>query len=311
MKAKVVKVNKFVPSDKRRYDIMVEHSHCFFANDILVHNSSTHLSFSKTVQNGAVTENFNIFAGGESHVRFCALFDSEKIKNDMRNECVNEITIYGEAYGGSQQDMSYLYGKDLRFIVFDIKLDNIWLTVPKAEELARKLGLEFVYYEKIACTLEEFDRVRDADSVQAVRNGVDLSKLPEGKTALREGAVLRPLIEVFNCYGDRIMCKHKSDKFSERKTPQKVVDPTMLKVLSEASEIADEWVTPNRLEHVLQKLPTGGMEIVSKLIPAMVEDVLREAAGEIVDTKEARKAIGKKAVELFKKKLESSVRNSS
>lgn len=114
---------------------------------------------------------------------------------------------------------------------------------------------------------------------------------------------------MYDCFGNRIISKHKSDEFNkERATPQKVVDASTLKILSDANEVANEWVTEMRLEHVLQKLPSGSMELVPKLIPAMVEDVLREGAGEIVDSKEVRKAIGKRAVELFKLKLENSLK---
>jgi hypothetical protein len=105
------------------------------------------------------------------------------------------------------------------------------------------------------------------------------------------------------------MCKYKSDQFNERVSVPKIVDANVLKVLSDATEVANEWVTKSRLEHVLQKLPAGGMELAGKLIPAMVEDVMREGAGEIVDSKEVRKAIGKKAVDLLKEKLESTLKN--
>lgn len=46
-----------------------------------------------------------------------------------------------------------------------------------------------------------------------------------------------------------------------------------------------------------------------KVIFLDVEDVLREAAGEIVDSKEAREAIKKKTVELFKKRVQDAFRS--
>ena len=59
-----------------------------------------------------------------------------------------------------------------------------------------------------------------------------------------------------------------------------------------------------RLEHVLQKLPQGiGLESMQRVLQAMVEDVLKESTGEIVDSKDARNAINKKTVELFKKRV--------
>jgi len=267
-----------------------------------IHGTSAHLKYKKE------DPKVHFFSGGESNARFRSLFNEENLLSCFNKMGSMEVTIYGEAYGGSQQGMSYLYGKELKFIVFDVQIGDMWLTVPEAEVIAKEFGLDFVYYEKIKTDLDILEKQRDADSVQAVRNGVDLSKLPEGCTALREGVVLRPLIEVSKGM-DRVIAKFKSDKFNgERKTPQKIVSADQLKVLSDANEIANEWVTMMRMDHVLDKIPKGGMEIVPKLIPAMVEDVMREGRGEIVDNKDVRKAIGKKAVELFKLRLESSLK---
>ena len=119
--------------------------------------------------------------------------------------------------------------------------------------------------------------------------------------------MLRPLVEFRDNRGDRIMAKHKRDEERETKTPRKVVDPAQQEVLTKAGAIADEWVTPTRLEHVLDKMPGAGMERTREVIAAMIEDVTREGAGEIVDSREARAAIGKRAAELFHAKIRSAL----
>ena len=68
-------------------------------------------------------------------------------------------------------------------------------------------------------------------------------------------------------------------------------------------------MTDARLRHVLDKLPQGiGMESTRDVISAMIEDVLREGEGELVDSQAARKAIGARTAKMFKasfqKKLE-------
>jgi flagellar biosynthesis component FlhA len=83
-----------------------------------------------------------------------------------------------------------------------------------------------------------------------------------------------------------------------------VGDPAKLAVLEAAEAIAAEWVTPTRLEHVLDKLGEVTIADTRTVIAAMVDDVVREAAGEIVDSKEARKAIGAMTARLFKKRFE-------
>jgi len=95
---------------------------------------------------------------------------------------------------------------------------------------------------------------------------------------------------------------HERDEFSETKTPRKV-DELKLAIMTKANEIADEFVTPMRLEHVLDAFPDAGIEKTGDIIKAMIEDVTREGKGEIVDSKETRGAIGKKTAMLFKKRL--------
>ena len=253
-----------------------------------IHGTSAHVAW----KDGKV----HFFAGGSKHGTFLTLFDAAELEARFTALGHDSVFVYGEAYGGSIQRMSGAYGLDQRFVAFDVKIGTSWLAVPNAEDVATKLGLEFVHYEKVSTDLEAINAQRNADSVQAVRNGM-------GPGKMREGVVLRPLFEFTTNDGSRLIVKHKRDDFKETKTPREV-DPEKLKILSEASAIADEWVTDERLRHVLDKLPQGlGIEGTGQVIKAMVEDVLREAEGEIVDSKVARKAISSRAVSLFKEHL--------
>jgi hypothetical protein len=171
------------------------------------------------------------------------------------------------------------------------------------------LGLDVVPWDKIPTTLEALDAARDAHSVQAAKNGC-------GDDKPREGIILRPLIELTKNNGNRIIAKHKSEPFSERATPQKVVDPEKLKVLFEAKAIANEWVTEMRLTHVLDKFKAGlseGEELdirhTGQILRAMVEDVFREAAGEIAPSKDAKKAISARAAKMFKARLHQKIKD--
>lgn len=242
-------------------------------------------------------------AGGASHDNFVKLFDEEKLRQGFAGTGLEKIVIYGEAYGGKCQGMSETYGKELKFVAFDVKMNDVWLSVPQAHDFAGKtLGLDFVHYVKIPTTFEAIDAERDADSVQAVRNGVGTGKN-------REGVVLRPLIEVRKNNDERVISKHKRDEFCETKTPRPVMDPAKLEVLAQAERIAEEWVTLERLNHVLDKMPGAGMENIPDLIRAMREDVYREGKGEIVESKEAEKSIGKRTAILFKQLLNDRMRN--
>jgi hypothetical protein len=256
-----------------------------------IHGTSSHIGW--RFQNKQI----HFFAGGESHEKFLALFDQAFLKAKFEEIFPDvDIIIYGEAYGGKQQGMSHTYGKELKFIGFDVFVGDVWLNVPNAEDVCEKFNIEFVHYNKIEVTLENLTALRDMYSMQAVRNGM-------GYEHKCEGIVCRPLVEMRLNNGERVICKYKPDEQMETKTKREV-SKEQLKVLSDAKEIAEEWVTNLRLEHVLQKFPAGvSMESMGDVIKAMVEDVYREGKGEIVESKEVNKAIGQKAVQLFKQKL--------
>ena len=256
-----------------------------------VHGTSAHVSF----KDGTL----HFFSGGEKHQNFLKVFDQEHLLQKFQELGHPEVVIFGEAYGGKQQGMSATYGKELCFIVFEVKIGENWLNVPNAESVTSKLGLEFVPYEKVPATIEALNVERDRPSRVAKRRGILEDKVPEG-------IVIRPLIEMRMPNGERVMAKHKGESFSERKSKSdtKVVDPEKMQILTEAKEIAEEWVTPMRLEHVLDKLPHDiQMKDIPLVIKAMQEDVLREAHGEITVSKQVFAEIGTLTVKLFKKKL--------
>ena len=120
---------------------------------------------------------------------------------------------------------------------------------------------------------------------------------------MREGVVLRPLIEVIKNNGNRIISKHKRIEFSEVKTPRSV-SPEKLKILENAKKIAEEWVTPMRLTHILDKF--AGEQIIEdtgEIIKLMIEDIYREADKEIIKNNDVKKSIARQTALLFKRKI--------
>ena len=258
-----------------------------------IHGTSANIQWSKGT--------LNFHSGGESHERFKALFAAEAISKRMIDlgYATRDVIIYGEAYGGRCQGMSGTYGKELKFAAFDVFVDEKqWLSVPDAEAFCSGFNIEFVAYVEISTDLKEIDAQRDAPSVQAVRNGIT-------EPRKREGVVLRPLVELTNSYGNRVMSKHKGDEFRETASPRVVEDPAKLKIMTDAQNIANEYVTMMRLEHVLDKIEGHCMEKMQVIIAAMVEDVTREAAGEIVLSDAVTKTIRSKTAMMYKEYLKS------
>lgn len=255
-----------------------------------IHGTSAHISWKG--------KQLWLSSGGSKHNAFAALFDEPALIAAFEALGHESVVVFGEAYGGSRQGQSWRYGKSLKFVAFEVKIGDCWLSVPQAEDVIKKLGLEFVHYTRISTDLVAIDAERDKPSEQAKRNGVDGDQP-------REGVVLRPILEFTTNDGSRVISKHKRDEERETKTTRKVVNPTLQEVLTKADDIATEWCTPTRLAHVLDKLdPNISIEGTREVITAMVEDVFREGSGEVVDSKEARAAIGRKTGQLFKAHLQ-------
>lgn len=254
-----------------------------------IHGTSAHISWN------SVENKIRFFSGGEDYTKFISLFDVQFLqKAFIENFPNSDVIVFGEAYGGKQQGMSKTYGKELKFIGFDVKIDKYWLNVPNAENVCQKLNIEFVHYVKVSTNLDELNRERDKPSTQAKRNGI-LEDKPS------EGVVLRPLFEFTTNNGGRVISKYKRDEFGETKTPREVT-PEQLKVLEDAKAISDEWVTENRLFNIFSHLSDKEIDIsnIPNIIKIMIDDIKREGDKEIIFTKEVNKEIGKKTVKLVK-----------
>jgi len=258
-----------------------------------IHGTSAHLSYTPDKET-TLGSRLAFFAGGGKYETFIELFDAEAIRTKLDEIAPpnNKVHVYGEFYGGKMQGMRKVYGDKQKFVAFEVKIGDTWLNVPNAEDICNKLGIEFVHYKRIPTTLEAIDAERDAPSEQAVRN--------EMGEHHREGIVLRPIEEVVLNSGKRVIAKHKRDEYKETKAPRQI-SPEKLKVIENAKVIANEWVTQERLNHILTKgVVEATIENTGKIIALMTDDILREAEGEIVDSPDARKQIGRLTALMFK-----------
>jgi len=248
----------------------------------------------------------SFFSGGARYESFRALFDEQELlvtfqENAKEYPLVEEIILWGEAYGGKLQGMSDTYGKELRFIVFEVCINGFWLDVPAAEKIAEKFGQEFVPYKLIDTTEEALNAEMNADSIVGERRG------NPGK--MREGVVLRPLVELIHQNGGLpIRYKHKRPEFAEQKHPKKLsATPEELEEIKEIDDLVEEYVVMNRLEHVLDHLLADkivdkiDIKVTGEVIRYMGRDIIREEG--IDDTSAFRKALGTKTVKLFKEYL--------
>ena len=112
-----------------------------------IHGTSAHISFTDGVWEDPLTC-LSFFSGGAKHESFVNLFNKQDLLDRFRKLGCDNVTVYGEAYGGKEQGMSATYGKELKFIAFDVKIGDLWLSVPDMAGLAQSLGLAVVSYER-------------------------------------------------------------------------------------------------------------------------------------------------------------------
>lgn len=251
-----------------------------------IHGTSTHIKF-----NGS---ELSFFSGGMKQETFESIFNKKELFENFLKLGHLDIVVYGEGYGSKQQGMSKTYGKDAKFIAFDVKIGDVWLDVEDAMSVAEKLNLEFVYVDKIYAIEEYINEAMLKPSMQAIRNGMGLDKISEG-------VVLRPLVECYKKTGERIIVKHKNPLFAETAKTREI---GKIEVVRDAEKIALDWVTDMRLTHVLDKLNLPlDFSSIPGVCKAMQDDIELEGKGEIDWSKEAKKEIGRRTVQLYKQRI--------
>jgi hypothetical protein len=131
-------------------------------------------------------------------------------------EDIPMYTIYGEGYGVKIQNGGNYIKDGVGFIVFDVKVGNMYLLRPNMEEIALKLGAPIVPYMG-QFTIDE--------AIEFVKKGFK-STIAENKDYDAEGLVLKAPNGLMTRRGERIVFKIKTcdfvkyrNKYGECKTP--------------------------------------------------------------------------------------------
>ena len=128
----------------------------------------------------------------------------------------NIYTIYGEGYGeGIQSGGWYIKGGN-EFIVFDVKVNDIYLKTDARDEIATKLGAPIVPLIGYFTLDEAIDFVRKGFRSVVAEN-------PEVKMA--EGLVLRTDLGLRNRMGKRLIVKVKYEDFQKYRNVYGTDDP--------------------------------------------------------------------------------------
>lgn len=234
-----------------------------------VHGTSARVSWNSR------TKTLAFHPGGSESKQFNSCFAANLATRFEQQFANDNVEVFGEAYGGKILKMSKTYGPVLRFIVFEIQINGMWLNVPNADRVATNLGLEFVPYVKIVSSIESLNAARDTPSQVAIRRGL-------GNDKLREGIVIRPLSErVDPKHHKRVLYKHKRIEFSEHKAYRHLGN-NLIQQQSTMRDQACDWVTPMRLTHVLDHLTQLQLPFsFENIASAMIADIRKESQNEL------------------------------
>jgi len=115
----------------------------------------------------------------------------------------SEVCIYGEGYGvGIQRGSNYLIDTN-DFILFDIKIGRWWLTREAVENIANKLYIKIVPIVGIMTLI---------DAIEFIRKGYT-SSISVNENYIAEGFIMKPVIELSNRNGERVITKLKYKDF--------------------------------------------------------------------------------------------------
>ena len=151
---------------------------------------------------------------------FIPIGEWEEHKWNSYEDIPNMYTIYGEGYGEGIQSGGWYIKNGNEFIVFDVKVNDLYLKTDARDEIATKLGAPIVPLKGYFTIDEAIDYVRKGFRSEVAEN-------PEVKMA--EGLVLRTDLGLKDRMGERLIVKIKYEDFQKYRnvygTDEKVDQP--------------------------------------------------------------------------------------
>lgn len=164
----------------------------------------------KDVTFGGRTDNAQIPNGVIN--RLNELFYSTPAKAQLREVFPDgEVTLFGEGYGAKIQSGGN-YKQEQDFVLFDVRVGELWLERFNVVDVAEKLNLEVVPVIGQGTLYEAIELVKN--NMQSTWGNFEA-----------EGIVARPTTELLDRRGNRVITKIKARDFPPEPTNSKVEEP--------------------------------------------------------------------------------------
>lgn len=203
----------------------------------------------------------------------------------QENKNIQQLSIYGELYGGSynhkeverdpnatQVQKGIFYNPKNDFYAFDIKCDGELMNVTEANSWFERLNF---FYAKPLFQGSFEEALKYPNQFQTkIPMGLGL---PEVDDNLCEGVVLKPIEPKFFNNGKRVILKNKNAKWSEKSSVKKVKQPEVFSnELQGVWENMEQFVTKNRWQNVLSKEGEFEIQKMGKYIGLFSKDVIED-----------------------------------
>ncbi len=252
---------------------------------------------------------------------FAHTSNTESLLNQIEKEMGDDmgytpevIRVYGEWCGGNIQKGVALNGLDKMFVIFAIKVDNVWLDDDKLSRIKITDGRIYnvLDYPSYTITIDFNNPKESTNELVELTNKVE-AECPVGKafgsTGIGEGIVWRCITEGWT--QSRYWFKVKGEKHQSSKT--KTLAPVDIERVNNIKELVNGFVTEARLEQGLEQLRMDKLEITRKNVGPFLKWIVSDIVKEELDTimgngfepKEIQGQISKVARDwFFKKEME-------
>lgn len=209
----------------------------------------------------------------------------EKEMGDDMGYTPEVIRIYGEWCGGNIQKGVALNGLDKMFVIFAIKVDNVWLDDDKMSRI--KLPEERIYnvldYPSYTITIDFNNPEQSTNKLVELTNAVE-AECPVGKAfgndGIGEGIVWRCITEGWR--QSRYWFKVKGEKHQSSKT--KTLAPVDIEKVNGVKELVGNLVTESRLNQGLEQLRMQKLEVSRKNVGPFLKWIVADIIKEELDT---------------------------
>ena len=230
------------------------------------------------------------------------------IMETIKSYGFGNVTMFGEAYGPGikAKGIKYSLGTDMLFRFFDIMIEDNLVTDEFFIELTSKMNVPVATEVwRGEPTKANFDALLEKPSAESILNGLGPENISEG-VVIRSNPLLR------NVFGEWLIVKHKSSKFSEVSNASKEKN---VRGVTPSDVFAATYVTEGRVINAVGRIQDRGVVLANTMVdmPVLLTEIINDLHKECqqewdadnLDEKQVKGSVSKILAPIYKQMIES------